>query len=177
VFPEQELLRLLDVLTEDGQKICLFGITRVVDDLGRLLERDLKSRDSVSAYLASVIGDLSVIVEGFRQLYLYQPWAQCLEMLELRYKTELEQAWEQRGAYWPMLVSIMDGPEQQDIATLGIPDHGRFYYPAEKRRTEENVDAMRLAEGKLDKFRKAFDECLRKKMGSKLAHSAVGKLL
>jgi len=44
------------------------------------------------------------------------------------------------------------------IAGLGDISDRRFFYPSEKRRTKENVEALRRAERNLDDFWYAVDE-------------------
>jgi len=43
------------------------------------------------------------------------------------------------------------------IAVLGNPTDGKFRYPSDKRRTQQNTDAMQEAEKNLDRFWSAFD--------------------
>jgi hypothetical protein len=78
---------------------------------------------------------------------------------------------------WTYLLKPLDGPDRMDIVRLGIPDGNKFYYPVEKRRTKENVEAMRSAERNLDAFWSAVDSSMRTRLGSKVKSSNLWQLL
>lgn len=63
-----------------------------------------------------------------------------------------------------------------EIVRLGQPSDGKFNYPIEKRRTKENVEALRRAEGHLDAFWAAIDQLMVAKAGN-LRGTAVWNLL
>lgn len=59
---------------------------------------------------------------------------------------------------------------------LGKPSAGKFIYPVDKRRTKENVKALRSAEANLDAFWTAIDQAMIAKAGD-LSGTAVRNLL
>lgn len=62
---------------------------------------------------------------------------------------------------WYRLNQEIEGSNPGDFYRLCIPPtDGRFYYPAEKRRNQENHDAMRAAEHNLDAFWRKVDSNL-----------------
>lgn len=63
-----------------------------------------------------------------------------------------------------------------EIVRLGQPSDGKFNYPIEKRRTKENVEALRRAEGHLDAFWAAIDQLMVAKAGN-LRGTSVWNLL
>ncbi|KAK3691625.1 hypothetical protein LTR37_018504 [Vermiconidia calcicola] len=108
---------------------------------------------------------------------MYQPWAQSFEEQLMDKEDGIKRQYAQRTMHWSHLLQATGGPEQTRITTLGTPEQGRFYYPIEKRRTKDNVEAMREAEKNLDIFWKTVDQNLRSKAGDKLDQTALRKLL
>lgn len=72
---EGELMWLLKTLWEGGQALFFARLPIVVNELERLLGAEPKASQLISPYMASVIGDLSIISQCLRQLEIYQPWA------------------------------------------------------------------------------------------------------
>lgn len=55
---------------------------------------------------------------------------------------------------WKVFLKNFEGTS---IGALGAIEDGRFHYPVDKRRNQENVRQMRVAEENLDKFWRAVD--------------------
>ena len=171
---EAELTWLLQTLIEDGSTLFLVGLTNVVDELGRLIQSDAKAKALVSAHVADVISDLSVISEALRQLKIYQPWAQTFEHALGDKEDDIKKEFAQHTQAWGLIMNVSDGPDQKKIIRLGEPTGGKFHYPVDKHRSKGNVDAMRSAEQKLDAFWRAVDNNMR---GKEITGTALWRLL
>lgn len=75
-----------------------------------------------------------------------------------------------------MLNALHEASGVSRAISLGEPSGGKFAYPVAKRRTKENVEALRRAEGHLDAFWAAIDQLMSTKAGD-LRDTAVWRLL
>lgn len=174
---QAELIWLLRTLWEDGHHLFFIGLTNVVDELERLVQSDPKAKGMISSYVADLVSDLAVFSEAIRQLKIYQPWAQTFEKLLVDKEGDIEKRFAQRTNGWGLVMAALDGPNQMKIVRLGEPGGRKFYYPVDKRRTKENVEAMRSAEQNLDAFWLSVDQNMRIRMGNKLEGTALWHLL
>lgn len=69
---EEEVTWLLKTLLVEQQRF-LAGLTNVMDEFERLMQADAKAKELVSSYIASVVGDLSIITEAIRQVSVKSP--------------------------------------------------------------------------------------------------------
>ncbi|KAK5720429.1 hypothetical protein LTR17_014986 [Elasticomyces elasticus] len=138
--PQGQLLWLLDVLLNEGPN-TEYGITTIVDELGRLLHVEPEARDMVSPCVATIISDLSVMTECLRQLY---PYKRQLRKFPLKpIEDDAGRHVEGLTVPWIGLLKIIEGSKPSEVCRLGIPTDSRFYYPVDKRRSRENHEAMR----------------------------------
>ncbi|KAF2688061.1 hypothetical protein K458DRAFT_401459 [Lentithecium fluviatile CBS 122367] len=172
-----ELLWLLKMIWEDDHQLFFLGLTNVVDELERLIQSEPKARALISPYVADVISNLSVTSEGLRQLQMYQPWAQTFETSLVGKEEGIKKEFVETTKDWGLVMGAMDGPNQMNIVRLGQPEERKFYHPVERRRTKENVEAMRSAEQNLDAFWSAVDKNMRTRMGKGLEHTALWRFL
>lgn len=70
---ETQLMWLLRSLWEDDKQLFLMGMPLVLDELERLLQAEPQAKELITAYIAEVIGNLSIISQCLAQLDLYQP--------------------------------------------------------------------------------------------------------
>lgn len=173
-----QVLWLLRTLWEDGQSLFLAGLTNVVDELERLLNSEPEVKNLIDAYVASIIGDLSIISQCLRQLELYQPWANGFESQLVDHEDGLKESYAAESTKW---AALLRGFRDRDlvgsqILALGEPTGGRFEYPVGKRRTQQNVEKMRQAEANLDAFWANVDHMTQKK-GGNIEGTAVKRLL
>lgn len=166
------LMWLFNALWDDDRRF-LAGVTTLVDELERLLQSDTKAKELTSPYLADVISDLAVMAECIRQVKIYQPWAQTFESQMVGKEEGLKRDWAERTKHWVQFLGVADGTA---LANLGNPSDNQFSYPVDKRRTRENVEAMRRAEQNLDLFWTKIDQHMLAKNRS-LDNTAVRRLL
>ncbi|EOD44771.1 hypothetical protein UCRNP2_8520 [Neofusicoccum parvum UCRNP2] len=166
------LLWLFNALWDDDRRF-LAGVTILVDELERLLQANTKAKELTSPYIADVVSDLAVMTECIRQIKIYQPWAQTFESHLVGKEEGLKRDWAERTKHWVQFLEVADGTT---LANLGNPSDKKFFYPVEKRRTRENVDAMRCAEQNLDSFWSKTDEHMLAKRRS-LDNTVVRQLL
>ncbi|EKG20875.1 hypothetical protein MPH_01739 [Macrophomina phaseolina MS6] len=166
------LMWLFNALWDDDRRF-LAGITTLVDELERLLQSDAKAKELTSPYIADVVSDLAVMAECIRQIQLYQPWAQTFESHMVGKEDGLKRDWAERTKGWVQFLGVADGTP---MANLGDPSDKKFSYPVDKRRTRENVEAMRRAEQHLDLFWSKLDQHMLGKNRS-LDNTAVRQLL
>jgi len=163
---QERIVWLLRTLCERDHTLKAIGLTNVVDELQRLINSEHKSNSTISSYIASYVSDLAILCECLRQMEIYQPWAHTHNALMKERHESLETDWLQQ--YKP-LMDMLDGVRSYDtLGDLGRPEGERYAYPVGKRRTQQNVEAMRQAEKNLDAFWCKVDEL------TKLAASSSG---
>ncbi|KAJ1329832.1 hypothetical protein MN608_06568 [Microdochium nivale] len=151
---QTQLLWLLNTLWEDGNGLFLARLPLVLDELERLLATEAEARSLVSSQIAKVVGDLSIISVCLGQLELFQPWARGFEDAMVDKEKELTTDYQNELG---SLVHLLrhDLNKQHVLSRMGQlsdPADRRFFYPSEKRRTRETIDALCQAEHHLDEF-------------------------
>jgi len=96
---------------------------------------------------------------------LYQPWAAGYDNAEVDHRDAIQKEFPRRFSKVADIVSHLGNVP---FAKFGAPTEGRFYYPSDKRRTQQNVESMREAEKHLDIFWEKVDEVYQKKNGKSL---------
>ncbi|CAG7937538.1 unnamed protein product [Penicillium salamii] len=173
---ETHLLWLLRILWEDGNDLFLASMNVVVDELERLLQSEPRAREMLSPFINSLVGDLSILSQTLNQLDLYQPWARAWDNELAECEEELKDHYAQRTKSWSLMLGpITERGLSMRAAKLVDPKGGRFTYPIHKRRSKENVEALRTAEGNLDAFWAAIDQLVNAKAGD-LRDTAVYSL-
>ncbi|POS75154.1 hypothetical protein DHEL01_v206455 [Diaporthe helianthi] len=176
---EEHVLWLLRTLWEDDRALFFARFTIVMDELDRVINSESTAKEMISAHVASIIGDLSIIAQCMHQLELYQPWANGFESQSLDYEESHKKAYSEQNANWTALIVAFRTERSANadkVVHLGRPSGGRFDYPVDKRRTLQNVDKMRQAEANLDAFWETIDTIM-KKRGTRVEGTAVEKLL
>ncbi|KAF2143937.1 uncharacterized protein K452DRAFT_285979 [Aplosporella prunicola CBS 121167] len=155
------------------EQLFLAGLYTVVDELERLTINEPKAKELVSPLIAGQLSDLAVIAECIRQIKSYHPWAAGFEMKksERDAQNQVDYAKTTRG--WVHFLGVGEGAT---TAILGNPSDKKFHYPVDKRRTRENVEAMRQAEENLDNFWTTVDRQMKIKT-REIEHTAVFRLL
>ncbi|KAF9763319.1 hypothetical protein IL306_003164 [Fusarium sp. DS 682] len=172
---QQNLNWLTRVLWENDRELLFVRLPPIVDELERLVQSEAK--DLVTPYIAAIIGDIAIISQCIHQLELYQPWAQSFNNAFMEAKNEYESWFSERTKHWGQIDAALGERNVYEHASkFGEPLAGRFTYPIQKRRTKENVDALRRAEANLDAFWAKVDRLLHTK-GGKLEGSFVEQLL
>lgn len=173
-----EVMWLLRMLWEDDQQLFLAGLTTTVDELERLIQAEPKAKEMISSHIADVLGDLAISVEGLCQIKIYQPWSQTFEEALVDRKDDIMKEFAERTKQWSaFLGGPTKGPEGAKVVRLGDPSERKFYYPADKRRSKENVEYMRSAEQNLDAFWAAVDKNVNRNAKHGLDGTALQKLL
>lgn len=152
-----EYIWLLQTLWDHDKDLFFLGIPNVVDELERLIQSEPAARALVSPYIADVLADLSICSEGIRQVKIYQPWASTFDALLPDREEGIKEEFAKNTRGWGLLMKATDGPRQKKIIELGTPVGRKFYYPVDKRRTKESIEAMRSAEENLDEFWQGVD--------------------
>lgn len=75
--PDRVRTRLLWLFSTlwDEHKRLLLGVENLIEETERLIQSEPKAKELVSPYIASVLGDLSILTECLRQIKIYKPWA------------------------------------------------------------------------------------------------------
>jgi hypothetical protein len=174
---EEQLIWLLSTLWEDGQTLFLASMPLVVDEIERLIQSEPRARELLSSQITRVVGDLSIISQCLNQLNIYHPWARTFLSESAGRDEALKKEYTERTQSWGKIFAALHEKSLPSRAvTLGQPTGGKFVYPVDKRRTRENVDALRQAEGNLDAFWVSIDHVIIAKAGD-LRDSAVRNLL
>jgi hypothetical protein len=173
---EKELLWILQTLWEDGHALYFARLPTVIDELERLLRAEPRARELISGFVAGRLGTLSILCECRRQLDLYQPWASGYEIASEERKGSIKPAlaaWRESN---DRIIDALQCKAMMANYRLAQPLDRRFFYPSEKRRTKETVEALRQAEANLDAFWDKFDKCFHANVGD-LSNTALGTLL
>ena len=142
-------------------------------ELCRLMQTDQKQKNGITPFVARFIADLGLACEVKRQLRLLCPRVFFLRGKPLGVKKEednrlLTQAVPACSRYLTELLRANAPARSKDtnfkLGAEGDPTSGRFHYPADKRRTKENNEAMQKAEENLDAFWHKFDTTLRSRV-------------
>ncbi|KAI1405313.1 hypothetical protein F4819DRAFT_10347 [Hypoxylon fuscum] len=173
---ESQLTWLLRTLWEDDYNLFLAGMPLIVDELERLLQAEKSASDLVSGRIAAMIGDLSIISQCNHQLNLYLPWARGFELEAGNHGDALKKDYAERTRSWAKMMAALEDKNLSGVAKLGDPSGKKFFYPAEKRRTRETVQALCQAESNLDDVWAAIDQLVYTKCGH-LNDTAVRRIL
>jgi hypothetical protein len=178
---ENKLIWLLQTLWEDGHQLFLAGFPFVVDELQRLIQSEPQAKELISEYMAEVIGEFSILAQCVKELELYTPWARTWESDAAGRAEDLKNEFVQYAEPWSGLMTgiqaaLSERSRSPKAVTLGESTKGKFTYPIEKRRTKENVEALRKAEANLDAFWAAVDLIVASKAGD-ITRTAVWKLV
>ena len=174
---QTEMMWLLRTLWEDNEQLFLAGMTNVLHELERLVQAEPKANVIVTSYVAGVLADLSVVTEATRQVNIYQPWAQTFEHYMAEKDEELKEEYAARNKHWGHFLGVTEGSSMTKPVKLGNPSDRKFYYPVDKRRSKENVEAMRSAEQNSDAFWAALDKNVQARIGDGLKETAVRRVL
>ena len=139
----------------DEQQVFLYGLSNLMDELDRVLNKDAAQKQNVSPWVADKISVLSILAESLRQLKFFQPWANGSENEAMHMDAALKAGFAESMSD---LVNIVSGAEKLSVAEKGNPSSRFFYYPTDKRRTRQTVEDMRQAENRLDAFWNAVDQ-------------------
>ncbi|KAI9663741.1 MAG: hypothetical protein M1821_007231 [Bathelium mastoideum] len=142
----------------DEQQLHLVGLSTLMDELERVQNSDPKAKEVLSPWVVDQISSLAILSHCRHQVELYQPWAAIFEdeMASRQKEIEVDLLHTQRSFETYLRTEI--GPV---VISLGNPHGGAFHYPVNKRKTRENIEAMRVAEGNLDSFWHELDGKLR----------------
>lgn len=174
---EEQLIWLLRTLWEDGHGLFLASMPLVVDEIERLIQSEPFARELLSSKITATIGDLSILSQCLNQLSLYHPWARSFESDSVDREESFKKDYAERTQSWAKIIAATHEKSISSRAVaLGQPTGGRFNYPVDKRRTRENVEALRKAEANLDAFWVSIDHVIIAKAGE-LRDSAVRNLL
>jgi hypothetical protein len=152
---------LLSRLWTEDVLFDLLGLTNIVDELQRLVSSEPATR-CISPCVGLLVSEVALVSALLLQLELYQPWVDMHGNISKTRKAYLMLAHMTRSM--PTL-DLHLGVDKQDhvLGSLGAPTGDKFAYPVAKRRTREDVEAMRSAEENLDKLWRKVDEDIRSK--------------
>ncbi|KAJ8129257.1 hypothetical protein O1611_g4371 [Lasiodiplodia mahajangana] len=172
----QQLLWLLQTLSEDGYDLFLCRMTTVIDELDRLLKAEPKALELVSSYIAMLIGELSIAGECLRQLEIFQPWANGFESALVDREEGIKKEFKEYTKAWAKVQDTFKEHNISAVRQLGDPSDGKFQYPVGKRQNKANIETLRKSEANLDAFWNVVDDMLYRKAGS-LDGTAYQKVL
>jgi hypothetical protein len=169
----QRLLWLFNTLWDDSKRI-ICGVETLVDEIERLIQSEPKAKELISPYVASVFADLSVLTECLRQIKIYQPWSEAFDNYMVHKEEGIKQEFIARTNPRAGFLGVL---KYTSIANFGIPQDKKFFYPVDKRRTKENIEAMREAEKNLDLFWQKVDQHMTSKSKHELEFTNVWRML
>lgn len=155
--PSRTRLMMLIQHLWDDDKAAMWGREFLVDELEYFIDRDERAKAHISPRIAHMISSLGVILEGLRQIALFQPWASNFDAALKDYEDEFEDAYVARMNGWEGMHTMHVG---SPLIKLAMPTDGKFDYPTHKQRTQQGVEAMRRAEHNLDVLWRAIDATL-----------------
>lgn len=166
---QDNLLWLMETLTMDYQ-LFLCGIENVCDELEREIRSSAANNDRVSAWIASLISDLSFLAEIQRQIDLRSPGPTMVEDVEEETK---KHEYEQKTKLLSQVFHVLTKPK--DLASTALP-LSKFNHPSQKRRTQAVTEQMQQAEKELDNVWTHVDRHSLKTCGKTVHHLLAGIL-
>jgi hypothetical protein len=173
---EDELMWLVVTLGNEGNDLFLLRQPLVLDELERLVLASPDAKELVSARIAGIIGNLSIISQCLSQLDLFQPWARGFEQEMVDVKDEISHEFQRQSKPWATMLAALHESKLSRAARQGNPSDNKFSYPVEKRPTRENTEILRHAEQNLDDFWATIDRLMHAECGN-VGGTAVRRLL
>ena len=142
----------------------------VAVELSRLIQTDKKQKERITAFVARFIADLGFAREVRRQLRLLCPsvFNDYGKSVGVKMEEDQELRKECLQTLKPMTdLMFITGPAHAKekflrLGAIGNPTSGRFIYPVNKKRTQENHEMMQVAEQNLDAVWDEYDNHLQK---------------
>ncbi|KAG0651258.1 hypothetical protein D0Z07_1847 [Hyphodiscus hymeniophilus] len=157
----------------DDDQLRLLGFPNLMDELEHIIQSDPKEKQKLSSWVAQIFSGLGVIARARHELDIYLPWAAGFENDKVHLEETLKR--EFSLTFTPMAELYRCLKDNIPFAKTGTPKGDTFYYPSDKRRTQQSVESMRRAERNLDVFWETVDDHYRKKAGKSL-HDAFRHL-
>ncbi|KAL4905612.1 hypothetical protein BDW74DRAFT_167787 [Aspergillus multicolor] len=173
---QQQVSWSLTFLSKDNQVLDIITTRILTDELERLVQSEPRARAMLTSYVAAVVGDLALLAQCAHQLDQYQPWARTWDDAVEKRQDALAAEYSKRFKAYSRYTESLTDDSLSGAGAICDPSGDKFYYPFEKRRTKETVDALRKAERNLDAVWAAIDRPLCTKSGN-LRGTAAGKLL
>ncbi|KAH6679841.1 hypothetical protein F5X68DRAFT_212236 [Plectosphaerella plurivora] len=151
---EAELLAIMRLLWGEHQGVL--QLSTMVDMSEHLVQREPTARTLTTPYIRAQLGEMAVLAECETHLGNFQPWVIRASMLDQhipKLNGQIKDDFVKRTKWMNPISSMSLG---SGFTRLGVPTDGRFQYPATKKQTRENVEAIRAAEAALDRFWDAF---------------------
>lgn len=147
-------------------EIKMYGWPTLMDGLNSFIESEPQAKAMITPFVASSIGELSILSECLHQLEIYQPWARTYEEMMTEDRHKLFRSYHDKhleDTEYLMCRSLHLCGES--LGRLGAPTNERFTYPIDERMTKENVTVLRKAESSLDAFWNVIDKQVTKTFG------------
>ena len=157
--PGAEVYMVIWIMTSlfDEHQLHLVGLNTLMDELERVQTQDVKVKSFLSSWVLENIADLAVLSHCQHQINLYQPWAASFETEMAENQEDIEKDFRHtQKRFEKYFQSELD----RSLISLGTPQNGRFRYPIDKRKTQENIKALQQAEKNLDEFWSELDRKL-----------------
>ncbi|VUC31836.1 unnamed protein product [Clonostachys rosea] len=173
---EEMVVRLIGSMYKDGYILSKFGLPTTMDELDRLIQRDISANKLISPTVAGVLGDLSIISECCRELDHFLPWARGFKHKLSEQQAEIKAEFDKNTAPLKDVARSLAAVKIMKAATLCNPLDKKLVYPAAGRRNKENTEMMRRAEETIEVFWAWIDEHLQKEC-SELDRFAFWRML
>ena len=173
---ETQVCLTLELLSTNNVRLHYLGTEVVLDDLEHLLESEPEAADLVSSRVAKIISDLSIVTQCETQLGRFQPWARGFAPEFVQNPVEVYAQYLARNEYLYRAFSPFTLEFFFSRSEFSDDYQRRFYYPADKRPTKDNIETLRKAEHNLDVFWGVIDNVITQNW-DRFRHSHTGKVL
>lgn len=138
----------------DPVRLSMHGLRAVVQETNYMLEHDDAASELVDPWILPSFFDLAVLSDLEYCIKMMRPYTNNLPMQNGTTPEALHNK--------EMTIRLMLGTANGalEVRGLGDPFDGRFHYPAEKRRTAENVKQMQRAEAALESYWTELAVCM-----------------
>ncbi|KAF2821817.1 hypothetical protein CC86DRAFT_410896 [Ophiobolus disseminans] len=150
------VLGLIHVLSDNGWR-DLLSLHVILDEFERLMQDEPRAKALITPHIATTLSQLSIISECLQQLHRYQPLASKVESIMQQRKFQYMAQYDHLFRKWGQINKVTSWFNSRPLFRVGNSKYGRFYYPAEERRTRETTTAMISAEAALDTFWKTAE--------------------
>lgn len=164
---QDDMMWLLNSLWDD-QQLMFLTLPSIMDEIESKIERDPSQKAKFSGLVTRMFSDLGLIARIYHELDIYLPWAAGYDYELVTYKSQIEKEYREK---FSLLASIVRNLKGTGLASFGSPAEGRFYYPSDKKRNQQNTESMRKAESRLDDFWQKIEDAYQKKTGETLTRA------
>lgn len=149
---EKNFLWLFGLLCSDHVFVQWSGLPMIIDEIARLIGSESKAQGLLSVYVEEVLEQISILTQCLKEIGRFQQRRETSAEEIIVVQSAIKVSYDKWSKTRFDMQNIIVEKALFNIAHLANPSGGRFTYPVEKRRSKQNVEALRRAERNLDEL-------------------------